>query len=198
MSHAGRVMRGVRRLLQQDVCMTIAKNQTLLLFLLLGLLLAVTEARGQRFSLPRFESYPVSSTFRGKPAPVNLRGHSRAKIYRTVLREGAKEGPNFAGHYTVVMWGCGSDCMEVAVVDAKTGRVYFAPFTVTPSMGADYGINSKLFVRNPPERNERPIDEEMMDVYKPSWHVWKGDHFVKLPVRIEYKTPHEPGPNTHR
>jgi hypothetical protein len=118
-----------------------------------------------------------------------------------MLREGAKQGPNFAGHYTVVMWGCGSDCMEVAVVDAKTGHVYFVPFTVSPSMEADYRSNSRLFVRNPPERNERPIDEEMLDVYKPSWHVWKANRFVKLPVRIRYKKPSEGvelAPDQHR
>jgi hypothetical protein len=52
--------------------------------------------------------------------------------------------------------------MEVAVVDARTGRVHFAPFTVTPSMTADFRINSRLLVQNPPERNDRAIDEEML------------------------------------
>ena len=38
---------------------------------------------------------------------------------------GAKDGPNFAGHYTIVRWGCGSDCRQFAIVDARTGTVYF-------------------------------------------------------------------------
>jgi len=30
--------------------------------------------------------------------------------YRTMLRKGAKKGPNFASHFTVVQWGCGTQC----------------------------------------------------------------------------------------
>ena len=37
------------------------------------------------------------------------------------------EGPNFAGNYTIARWGCGSTCVGFAVVDARTGRVYFHP-----------------------------------------------------------------------
>ncbi len=42
-----------------------------------------------------------------------------------MLREHSKEGPNFAGHYTVVFWGCGTACRELAIVDANTGKVVF-------------------------------------------------------------------------
>jgi hypothetical protein len=41
----------------------------------------------------------VHKSYRGKPAPVRLES-PKAKLYRTVLRKGAKGGPNFAGHYT--------------------------------------------------------------------------------------------------
>ncbi len=49
-------------------------------------------------------------------------------MYRTVLKEGAKKGPNFAGRYTIVTWGAGLGDFSLAVIDAKTGRVYFPPF----------------------------------------------------------------------
>ena len=45
-------------------------------------------------------------------------------MFRTVIRNGASQGPNFAGHYTLVMWGCGSSCRQFAIVDALTGTVY--------------------------------------------------------------------------
>ena len=48
-------------------------------------------------------------------------------MFRTRLREDSRGGPNFAGHYTVVIWGCGTGCAQMGVVDAKTGRVYFPP-----------------------------------------------------------------------
>ena len=46
-------------------------------------------------------------------------------MYRTVIRNGAKEGPNFAGHYTIVVWGCGLNCRQLAIVDARSGEVFF-------------------------------------------------------------------------
>jgi hypothetical protein len=76
--------------------------------------------------LPAFGDYPARDSFAGRPAPVRLRTR-RDREFRTRLREGAAEGPNFAGSYTVVYWGCGSGCAQVAVVDAKTGLVYWPP-----------------------------------------------------------------------
>ncbi len=38
-------------------------------------------------------------------------------------------GVNFAGHYFVIRWGRGSDCLMMAIVDAKTGRVYHPPLS---------------------------------------------------------------------
>ena len=83
-------------------------------------------ALAQEQPLPRFEDYPAPGKFTGKPVPAIIAGQP-ARFYRTRIRSGAKEGPNFAGHYTVVTWGCGSGCRWYAVVDARTGRVYFNP-----------------------------------------------------------------------
>lgn len=79
------------------------------------------QAQAQR-SL-RFEEYPAPTTFKGKPAPAKIVGPS-ARLFRTVIRRGASEGPNFAGHYTIVSWGCGSSCIMLAIVDARTGAVH--------------------------------------------------------------------------
>jgi hypothetical protein len=48
-------------------------------------------------------------------------------MFRTVLREDSRGGPNFAGRYAVVVWGCGTGCAQMGIVDSKTGRVYFPP-----------------------------------------------------------------------
>lgn len=89
-----------------------------------SLLFGGTLARGQ--SLPRFEDYPASKKFTGRPARVVV-SHPRARLFRTMLREQAARGPNFAGSYTLAYWGCGAGCRGFAVVDARTGRVYFNP-----------------------------------------------------------------------
>lgn len=74
---------------------------------------------------PTFRDFPATESFSGSPAPADITSHREAGKYRTVLRDGAKSGPNFAGHYTLVTWGCGSECQEFAIIDAKNGRVYF-------------------------------------------------------------------------
>src|ERR1051325_6544677 len=48
-------------------------------------------------------------------------------MFRTRLSEDSRSGPNFAGRYAVVVWGCGTGCAQMGVVDSKTGRVYFPP-----------------------------------------------------------------------
>ena len=115
---------------------------------------------------PRFEDMPVTEKFAGKPAPVKLLT-TEARRYRTVIREGAREGPNFAGHFTIVTWGCGAGCVQFAIVDAKTGLVYSPRFYVAarthfdeetdqPDEPLQFRIDSKLLIvsGSPNEKNE--------------------------------------------
>ncbi len=88
-------------------------------------MITIDDLKGK--DVPRFEAYPTRVISNLKPARVDLKSHPRARRYRTRLREGAAEGPNFAGHFTVVGWGCGTSCIQWAVVDARTGAVYFPP-----------------------------------------------------------------------
>jgi hypothetical protein len=75
--------------------------------------------------IPRFEDHPAKEPFAGPPTAVDLSSHPKAMRFKTAITEGAARGPNFAGHYTFVTWGCGTACQELAIVDAKSGRVYF-------------------------------------------------------------------------
>jgi len=72
---------------------------------------------------PTFADFPATDTGRIKPAPVRLTTHA-ARTYRTVLREKAREGPNFAGHYTILDLGCPGTCSRLAIINARTGQVY--------------------------------------------------------------------------
>ena len=49
---------------------------------------------------------------------------AEARRFRTMIREAAAKGPNFAGHFTVAEWGCGAGCVSVAIIDAATGSIY--------------------------------------------------------------------------
>lgn len=72
---------------------------------------------------PSFDDFPVRHMYSGKPASAKIIGN-RARMYRTRIREGAAKGPNFAGRYTIVRWGCGSDCQQFAIVDAASGQIF--------------------------------------------------------------------------
>lgn len=88
--------------------------------------------------------------FEGTPAPVNFSKFPKAKQYYTVITEGATSGPNYAGHFTFVSWGCGTSYFSYAIVDLITGDIvaypgYCTEFIALPS----YDIDSRLLVFNP-------------------------------------------------
>jgi len=89
------------------------------------LLLILAQAPGN--SLPKFEDFKVTEVFKGKPAAPVLKTR-RQREFRTMIRDGAKSGPNFAGRYTIAGWGCGSSCNGFAICDVVTGAVYDTPF----------------------------------------------------------------------
>ena len=91
------------------------------------LLLAMARLYAQP-AIPVFTQYPApGAKFTGTPAkPVLKTAYQRT--FRTMIRESAAEGPNFAGHYTVAEWGCGAGCVSVVLVDAATGTIYSGPF----------------------------------------------------------------------
>ena len=143
--------------------------------MLLVLWCLVVSALAQRIGTPRFEDYPVTGTFKGTPATPQIVTPEERR-YRTVIRQGVTKGwgvedgitgremvgagPNFAGHYIIVTWGCGSPCLMAAIVDLKTGRVFPPPFHPKPghtyfqvpwefpSKALDYRLNSRLLIAN--------------------------------------------------
>lgn len=76
---------------------------------------------------PKFGDYPVSQIYKGKPAPPILI-NKRQRMFRTMIRSGARLPVEFAGHYTLPNWGCGASCISFAIVDSSSGKVYDTPF----------------------------------------------------------------------
>ncbi|HEX8635571.1 MAG TPA: hypothetical protein VF703_15600 [Pyrinomonadaceae bacterium] len=82
-------------------------------------------AWAQETDAPRLEDY-AATVSREPVAPLDLRSHPLARKFRTMLRQHRREeGVNFAGHYTLASAGCGTGCSIGAIIDARTGRVYF-------------------------------------------------------------------------
>jgi hypothetical protein len=83
---------------------------------------------------PGFENFPVSEIWKGQAARVRLTTRSE-RLFRTNLTNAGKEPPNFAGHYRLTFWGCGSNCAAGAVIDLKTGSVYRPPQAIGDGTG---------------------------------------------------------------
>ena len=91
----------------------------------LGLLGQTPDACEDR-KFPKFEDY-AASAYNGKPH-LSILATPLDHKYRTTIRDAAAKGVNFAGHYAVARWGCGTGCHEFVIVDLKTGVVYDPSF----------------------------------------------------------------------
>src|SRR5688572_4253247 len=87
--------------------------------------LAVCTAAGFAFGQAQnFRRYPAKVE-RAKAKAIDFRNSPGASAFRTRLRDGLRRGVNFAGHYVLVGWGCGTGCVSGAIIDARNGRVHF-------------------------------------------------------------------------
>ena len=138
---------------------------------------AAALVRWDTITLPRFGDYAVPERFRGRPAPVRLASDPQARFFRTKLREGAREGPNFADHFTVVTWGCGSGCQVNAIVDARTGTIY--PQWLQTNAGVSVRRGSRLLIADPVDTLERPLGP-CSSCGIPAAYVWRGNRLQPI------------------
>lgn len=97
--------------------------------------------------IPQFRGFRVD-VYDGPVSSPNLSSHSEAGTYRTRLREAARGTVNFAGHYILVSWGCGTTCVAGAVLDARNGNVFFLPFSICCWGNVDEGFRPIEFRKN--------------------------------------------------
>ncbi len=96
-----------------------------------------------------FQDFKVESIDKKSKAKLDLKSNKEAKYYRTRIREYYNvDTPNFAGHYTLVKWGCGSPCQASVIVDRQTGKIYDSP---TAQNGYEFRADSKMLIVNPPD-----------------------------------------------
>ncbi|MBN3738532.1 hypothetical protein [Burkholderia seminalis] len=77
---------------------------------------------------PSFDRYPAPAARAPRqPAASPRLAGKEARLYRTVIRDAFTQPANFAGHYRVAIWGCGTDCRNFAIVDKYTGATYTMP-----------------------------------------------------------------------
>src|SRR5215213_4848851 len=122
------------------------KWSIVLCVVLLGLGLSAF-AQGSR--VPAFDQYPARPE-KVRTKAINFKGNPQARQFKTVLTESLHDGTNFAGHYIVAGWGCGAGCMISAIIDARTGNVFWpkelAGMYITADDFLEYKANSRLLI----------------------------------------------------
>lgn len=142
--------------------------------------------KGALVPAPKFEDHPAAA-WNGRKKALNLNSHPNARTFRTRLREAWSGDVNFAGNFIFTYWGCGTNCLSGAIIDAKTGRVYFPD----ELQGMGVGLPGTDFEREPFELRK---DSSLFIFYGASgeeadpgtrWLLWDGAKFIKLAERPE-------------
>ncbi|HUF02686.1 MAG TPA: hypothetical protein VMM38_00770 [Aridibacter sp.] len=130
---------------------------------------------------PKFEDH-TTEIWNGTAKAVDLNSHKDARMFRTRLQEARNEGVNFAGHYILTYWGCGTNCLVGAVIDGKTGKVFFPeemaglgvglPGTDIEAEAVEFRKDSLMLI----VRGALSDDDGVGTHYL----VWEGDRFRKL------------------
>ncbi|NHN24694.1 hypothetical protein FIA58_003310 [Flavobacterium jejuense] len=91
-----------------------------------------------------FEDYKVA-IYKGKLSEPDFSTNLQAKRFKTNIKKECANGINFAGHYTLITWGCGSPCQSGVLVDRKTGKIYGGYGT---SLGSKFKKDSRMIIKN--------------------------------------------------
>jgi hypothetical protein len=144
------------------------------------------EKKVQKSDTPTFDQYKVKIST-AKPKPIKFSGNKDARMFRTRLKEAYKEGVNFAGHFVFATWGCGTSCQQGAIIDTKTGVVYFPKeLNVMTFRYIDEDVeplqfqkDSKLFILNGyPGTGE----DNLEGAY---YFVWEGTKFKQVKFVVD-------------
>lgn len=113
--------------------------------------------------IPTMEEFSVHDVFLGIPAIPDWGSNPDALTFRTRISEGAKNGPNFAGKYTVITWGCGTSCQASAIINSESGKI--VAFGLLSARDIRYDLHSSLLIVNPKE-NLHPQEIEDLSKYE--------------------------------
>jgi len=127
--------------------------------------------------------YSVSEIYKGRIIYPDFNKRDRgARAYRTRIREGMKEGVNYAGYYSFIEVGCGTDCRFAFVANNTTGEVFNFPLGGEENMHLtiDYWIDSSLVIATWSGRDkndERRCHLNFFDFKNGKWNLLRGKEF---------------------
>jgi len=139
--------------------------------------------------LPRFEDFPETERWAGSPPKVML-DRPVVRMFRGQFRYAALQPPNFAGHYRIAIWGCGTQCLEGGMIDLATGKVIELPTSLRGEGGEYWMLCFSAFQPSGIESrpNSRLLEIRCANItgkdggayLRTSYFVFENDSFRKI------------------
>jgi len=123
-----------------------------------------------------FSDYPVD-IYKGELADPDFSTDPDAKRFITRIKNECANGINYAGHYTLVIWGCGSPCQSGVIVDRKTGKIYGGYGT---ALGSEFKKDSKMIIRNVGAIDTSTNLIEVCAYCDVNHEIWTGKDFKEV------------------
>jgi hypothetical protein len=142
---------------------------------------------------PSFGRYPAAVE-KARARAIDFKFSPDARLFKTRLSTALKGGINFAGHFVVAGWGCGTGCISGAIIDARNGRVHWPVQLYAMATGIDgdnyvdkpveYRKSSRLLVlRGSPGVKDGDAEKPNGDYY----YEWRNND-LRLIKFIPYKS----------
>ncbi len=121
-----------------------------------------------------FDDYKVQ-IYDGKLADPDFSTNPEAKLFITRIKTECEKGINFAGHFTLVIWGCGSSCQNGVIVDRITGKIHLVYGT---SLGSKFKKDSKMIITNVAAIDTTTNLIETCGYCNVKHEIWTGTKFI--------------------
>lgn len=119
---------------------------------------------------------PMDRVYQGHIVLPDFKERDKAfSNYRTRISEEMKTGPNFAGHYAIVVIGCGTACRFAFMGDVANGQLYPFPYGGEENYDMDLRFNVK--------QNNVAVRWISEDNCLQDYLTWNGSQFKSQGVR---------------
>ena len=158
-----------------------------LIILPIAVAMFIVSVQAQGNATPKFTAYHATVE-KPRVRAIDFRENPDARTFRTRLSEALRRGVNFAGHYVLAGWGCGTGCISGAIIDARTGDVFWPEqlYAVGVWYGKDeyadepvaYRKNSRLLIiTGIPGQKDDNTPDKPSGVY---YYEWKNNRLREI------------------
>jgi hypothetical protein len=141
----------------------------------------------QTIAAYQFQNYKTPKFVNSKKAPIDFTSNKTAKTFKTVIAQSYKTAKiDFASYYTTIIWGCGTGCINRAMVDVRDGKVYDLPLDASNAYSGcfanatnddkedryEINKNSLLFITNVCQESDAKKENQKLQTKTYFVNIW--------------------------